>query len=451
MRVVLPESRTPINLQGGWPTPRLHPVRDLRAASASLFSQPDVEQLLRYGPGLGRPPLRNLIGSWLGDFYRPAAGPVPGERIGETNGASNGLATILQKFTDPAHTRAVWMVEPTYFLACPIFRDAGLAGRIRGAPEGGDGVDLDLLARALQDADDSWPADGPPSPGKSARLGYPKIYRHVVYLIPTFSNPSGRTMTAENRRKLVLLARKHDALLVSDDVYDVLRWPASETSSIESLGKPSPRLVDVDRELDGTRLFGNAVSNGSFSKIVAPGMRLGWIEATPAFTTAIRTVGATSSGGGQAHFSSLFVEKLLESGSLAKHINEVLVPTYRTRYYALVRAIRRHLYPLGVRIVADEATRTTDVAGGFFLYLSFGGGVEIASEVARIALGHFSLKISPGSIFGVPDDPLSDARGKSTYYNGTRLCWAWHEEDEIVQGIERLAVVVRIVQRALLR
>lgn len=268
----------------------MHPVKDLEAASSSLFRQEDVaKELLRYGAGLGRPSLRDLIGKWLNDFYLPAAGSIPGARIGETNGASNGLATILQKFTDPVYTRAVWMVEPTYFLACPIFRDAGLAGRIRGTPEGPDGVDLDFLASELQRVDETWP-DKTSGPSKSAKLGYPKVYRHVVYLIPTFSNPSGKTMTLENRKRLVQLARKHDALLISDDVYDVLRWPAKEGVSAEALPKPSPRLVDVDRELEGTSTFGNAVSNGSFSKIVAPGMRLGWIEATPVFCTNIRTV-----------------------------------------------------------------------------------------------------------------------------------------------------------------
>lgn len=292
MRVQLPESRSQINLQRGWPSARLHPVQALEAASASLFRQDDAAEQFFYGPGLGKPSLRELIANWLTDFYAPTAGPVTAGRVGVTNGASNGLATVLQKFTDPKYTRAVWMVEPTYFLACPIFRDAGLAGRIKGAPEGSDGVDLNFLAAALQDVDDSWPRDGDgASPGKSAELGYPKIYRHVIYLVPTFSNPSGKTMSLESRRRLVRLARKHDALLISDDVYDMLRWPAREDGGSEAVAVvPPPRLVDVDRELESATTFGNAVSNGSFSKIVAPGMRLGWIEASPAFTATIRTV-----------------------------------------------------------------------------------------------------------------------------------------------------------------
>lgn len=160
--------------------------------------------------------------------------------------------------------------------------------------------------------------------------------------------------------------------------------------------------------------------------------------------------GATASGGGQAHFSSLVVEKILEGGKLTSHINEVLIPTYRKRYSAMVGAIRRHLYPLGVRLVSDPSLKEEGVAGGFFLYISFGvGTAEVASEIARISLQQFNLQIGPGHIFGVPDDPLSGDRGRATYYGGARLCWAWHEEKELVEGIERLAIVVKGVQRAM--
>ncbi|KAF3804027.1 hypothetical protein GCG54_00008531 [Colletotrichum gloeosporioides] len=245
-------------------------------------------------------------------LLRPIRWSIPSERIVITNGASNGLATILQKFTDPS-TRAVWMADPTYFLACPIFRDAGLMARIRGAPEGEDGVDLDFLAKALQEVDDGWPADASLPPRKLAKTGYPKIYKHVIYLIPTFSNPRGKTMGIENRRKLVQLARKHDALIITDDVYDMLRW-----------------------------------------------------------------------------------------------------------------------------LVADNGD--SNVAGGFFLYVSF--GKLTGAEIAQVALQDFNLKIAPGSIFAVPDDPLSTSRGETSCFNGARLCWAWHEKEELVEGIERLAAAI---------
>ncbi|KAF9871276.1 aminotransferase [Colletotrichum karsti] len=432
-----------INLQGGWPTPRLHPVEALESASASLFRQKDINKQLLYGPELGSGSLRESIGRWLNDFYAPSAGSIPSERILITNGASNGLATILQKFTDPT-TRAVWMVEPTYFLACPIFRDAGLMGRIRGAPEGEDGVDLKFLTKALQEIDDSWPSDAPLPPRKLTKAGYPKIYKHIIYLIPTFSNPSGKTMSTENRKKLVQLARKHDALIVTDDVYDMLSWSADDEGRMTSGGVSQcpPRIVDIDRDMEGVTAFGNSMSNGSFSKIVAPGMRVGWLEGTPDFIAAMGTVGASVSGGCQGHFASLVIDQMLQSGVMVKHINETLIPVYRERYFALTSAIKNFLYPLGVKLVGEKSSVT--VAGGFFLYVSF--GEYSGEEIARVALEEFNLKIAPGSIFAVPDDPLSANRGKSSYFNGARLCWAWHEKEEIVEGIERLAAAIRRIK-----
>jgi len=119
--------------------------------------------------------------------------------------------------------------------------------------------------------------------------------------VPTFSNPSGKTMSLSNREKLVKIARKYDALLVSDDVYDSLQWTTSSTTSSSSLNKALlPRLVDIDRSmkpLPSADSFGNAMSNGSFSKIAGPGVRTGWAEATPKFTYGLSQCGSSRSGG----------------------------------------------------------------------------------------------------------------------------------------------------------
>jgi DNA-binding transcriptional MocR family regulator len=114
-----------------------------------------------------------------------------------------------------------------------------------------------------------------------------KIYRHIIYCVPTFSNPSFKTMTLQRREQLVRLAREYDALVITDDVYDFLQWPSSLSAERLSLDKAIlPRIVDVDRYLDGGTEregadgFGNAASNGSFSKICGPGLRTGWCEGT---------------------------------------------------------------------------------------------------------------------------------------------------------------------------
>lgn len=104
-------------------------------------------------------------------------------------------------------------------------------------------------------------------------------------------------MSLERRQQLVKVAREFDALVVTDDVYDQLQWPASPYSTQSSLDKAIlPRIVDIDRyhdggtERSGADGFGNAVSNGSFSKILAPGSRTGWLEGTAKFTYGLSQV-----------------------------------------------------------------------------------------------------------------------------------------------------------------
>ena len=89
-------------------------------------------------------------------------------------------------------------------------------------------------------------------------------------------------MTLDRRRALVRLARKYDALIITDDVYDMLQWPASSGDDTTLNKAYLPRMVDVDRYLDGGPVdeYGHAVSNGSFSKIAGPGCRTGWAEGT---------------------------------------------------------------------------------------------------------------------------------------------------------------------------
>lgn len=94
-------------------------------------------------------------------------------------------------------------------------------------------------------------------------------------------------MSLKRREQLVRCARDHDALVICDDVYDFLQWPANPSSSTSSLNRAIlPRVVDIDRVLDGGAEgedgngFGNVISNGSFSKLAAPGLRVGWAEAT---------------------------------------------------------------------------------------------------------------------------------------------------------------------------
>lgn len=136
-----------INLLRGWPSPDLLPAGLLSAACQRILADPvESVPILQYAPDPGYQPLRERLAQWLGQHY----GVEPdANRICITGGASQNLACILQSFTDPHYTRAVWMVAPCYHLSFGIFEDSGFAGRLRAAPEDDEGLDVEELERRL--------------------------------------------------------------------------------------------------------------------------------------------------------------------------------------------------------------------------------------------------------------------------------------------------------------
>ncbi|CZR62218.1 related to aromatic amino acid aminotransferase and related proteins [Phialocephala subalpina] len=432
-----------INLQLGWPTPRLFPAEQLAAATTSSLLDPEIaKSALIYGPDLGYTPFRESVAEWLTSFYQPPSGAIPIDRIAITGGASQNLASILQVFSDPNTTRRIWMVEPTYFLACTIFQDAGFAGRLRGVPENEHGIDIEFLRKKLSKFEYEASQNGVYHEIKPTTQ-YGKIFRHILYLTPTFSNPSAKTMSTPVRQQLLSLTREYDMLIISDDVYDFLRWPAEETKSTSVKMAPiTPRLVDLDRATSSDDSWGNSISNGSFSKIVAPGVRVGWAEASTKIILRLSQNGATRSGGAPSHLTSTFLDHLLSSGAMQKHIDEILIRTYQSRYRVLMKAIKTHLEPLGVRITTGapytvpEDNNTIVPAGGFFTYITFPPELPSADVIAKRAKDEQALTFAYGAMFVVKGDETSAERSKQGFGNGARLCWAWHEEEEIEKGLK---------------
>ncbi|KPM43217.1 hypothetical protein AK830_g3310 [Neonectria ditissima] len=435
-------SKEPINLLLGWPTPALHPDCSLlNAATVVLADNETSTPALRYGPQLGREALRQGVASWLTDLYQPTAGEITFDRVGITGGASVNLTNILLRFSDPVYTQRVWMIEPTYFMACPMIEDAGLTGKLRGVPEDEEGLDISYLRDAITEA------DAENASGLKPIKNYPKLFKHIIYAVPTFSNPRGKIMSLRRREELLQVARQHDALIITDDVYDALRWPIEETATLESIGPLPPRIVDLDRILPGHSQWGNSVSNGSFSKIIAPGMRVGWLEATPKFVEQMGKVGASSSGGCIGHFSSSLISQMITTGEFERHILDVLVPTYRKRYNAMLTAVEEYLVPLGVTVDTGLPYRSNEnsekVAGGYFMYITFPDGLPSADELATWAKTSQALTFAPGSIFTVRGDEGSERRSQTTFGRGARLSWGWNPDNVIVEGVQRLAVVVQ--------
>lgn len=149
-----------INLARGSPSPALIPVRDIQNAANRVLTSPSVwEEGLDYGADAGYHPLRHNIAKWLTDFYcdgrTESSMNEPrkpdDERICVTGGASQNLACILQIYTDPLYTKAIFVVEPAYFLSFRVFTDAGFDGKLKGIPEDEEGVDIKILEQGLQE------------------------------------------------------------------------------------------------------------------------------------------------------------------------------------------------------------------------------------------------------------------------------------------------------------
>ncbi|KXJ95646.1 pyridoxal phosphate-dependent transferase [Microdochium bolleyi] len=510
--------KTPINLHRGWPSTSLLPVEPLKKAAQAALSREAIRtpsSALLYAPDPGLQELREVLAGWLGQFYgaphsgddgsttktttKATAAAAVADQITITGGASQSLANVLASFTDPSYTRAVWMVAPAYFLACPIMADAGFGaptGKMRAVPEDDEGIDLDFLSAGLKRMDQSSHEDDcdrhqqAENSSNSERTGhgqqplykdpypYRKIYRHVIYCVPTFANPSGKTMSLRRRRRLVELAREHDALVVCDDVYDMLQWSTAIDSSEEAdLNRAIlPRLVDIDLSLGpsehdralsvstsssgggtattinatgGTsptaaqsKHFGHAISNGSFSKLAGPGLRTGWTQSTADFALGLSQTGATRSGGAPSQFTASIVCELLRSGELQREIESVLRPAFRRRHGLIMRAVEDHLTePFGVAVGSGRLDG--GVFGGYFIWLTLPVGTDKgpfpgARAIAERCKRDEELIVGYGGMFEVQGD--EDAVKLD---HAIRLCFAWEEEGNLVQGVERMGRAIK--------
>lgn len=153
-----------IDLFRGHPNRSLLPKDALASASATVMASPEVQaQALMYGPDEGYTPLRHHVAEWLTSFYQPIE-PITADRICITGGASQNLACILQVYSDPVYTRHVWMVAPTYFLACRMMDDAGFTGRMRGIREDESGLNLASLRQQLIASEEQAEKEGNSKP-----------------------------------------------------------------------------------------------------------------------------------------------------------------------------------------------------------------------------------------------------------------------------------------------
>lgn len=257
------------------------------------------------------------------------------------------------------------------------------------------------------------------------------MYRHVIYVVPTFANPSGQIMSLRRRKQLVLLARQHDALVIADDVYDHLSWLQDAKGLNNTI---LPRIVDIDHELfkgptrHGADGFGNAISNGTFSKIMGPGCRTGWVEASEKFTYGLSQVGSTRSGGAPSQLAAAIVAEVMKAGDLNHQIDSVLRPVLETRCKIMIEALSEWLSPLGVS--------WKNVHGGYFVWVNL--PIPLAQDFAVKAKNEANVVVAPGHDFRVNGDDKG-----SNFNSSFRLCFAWESEARIILAIKNLSLVLK--------
>lgn len=427
-----------INFFKGHPTISLLPTTELAEAYQKVLvetpsSEPDYENdpenrhPLQYGLDPGNATIRQTLARWTAGKY--GRSPANCDTFNLTNGLSFGAGAVLSGCTSANVTKHAFLVSPTYFLINYSFADFGFAGNMSAVAEtpGGD-YDLDLVLLQNQLAQLNA-QHGFEKVGDSeinvfddpTERGPRKFYRYVMYLVPTFSNPGGLTYSLKTRQKLLEIARQNDMLLLSDDVYDFLGY----TREMPPL---KLNYLDADTLPHGWK-FGNTVSNSSFSKIVAPGLRVGWHEtATPHLAQQLATLGPVKSGGTPSQLNTFVIQELINSGRLDAIIDK-LATAYLARAQTMLRALGTYL--------PRKYTSFYGGAGGYFVWVSIEApGLNVADTIRKVKQNH-GVIIADGSNFEVSDNSLGWGRTHA------RLCVALLTNEQIDKGIQLWGEVIR--------
>lgn len=364
-----------ISFYAGFPDPASLPASDI-IESTRVAIETEGEWALQYGTPAGDERLIEELLRKLARDQKIEAGP---DQVLITNGAAQALSMIVDMLVEPGDV--VISEAPTWMGAVFNFRTAG--AEVHDVPVDEHGTDTGSLRRILESLRDQ---------GRRAKL---------AYVIPNFQNPTGITMTLERRRQLLAIADEFDVPIVEDDAYFDLRYS----------GEPVPSLFSLDRS-------GRVMYMGTFSKIMAAGMRLGWVIA---HRDVISRLLALKEDGGTSPFASYVATEFAASGTLVEHIQE-LRGIYRLRRDAMLAALERQM-PAG--------TTWTRPEGGFFIWVRFPEKVNINALAA--AARERGVEISPGPVF------YFDGRGA----NEMRLSYSFANEDQIERGIAILAQEAR--------
>ena len=390
-----------IDLGWGHPSARLHPSAALAAAADHALRRPTLTDAdtaavaaaipLQYGATQGYGPLLESLAAYLSTQDAYGGRRVDPATLFLTAGASQGIDLATTLLTRPGAT--VLVEEPTYYLIGQIFRDHGL--QIATVPADADGLDTAALERMLRD-------DG--------------LRPRLLYTIPAYQNPNGSVLPLARRRHLIELSRQYGFTILADEVYQLLHYgpppppPMAMLAMEMGIATPDNPAHDADA--------GGVISLGSFSKILAPGLRLGWLQSTPAIIRRFTDAGLTASGGGLNHFAATLAHTMLELGLLQENIAG-LRRVYGERRDAVAAMLRAEL---------SDRIAFTPPGGGYFFWLTL-RNADLDAAALLPAAQAAGVSYRPGAAF-------SAAGG---FPNALRIAISLYETDEIIAGLRRLS------------
>ncbi|TVR68202.1 MAG: PLP-dependent aminotransferase family protein [Sphaerobacteraceae bacterium] len=356
-----------ISLATGIPSPELYPIELIRGLLDEALHT-DGQALLQHCPTEGYWPLRSSLGDWMAGDGKP----VDPENVLVVAGSQQGLYLLARTLLDPDDL--VVIESPTYLGALQVFRAAG--ARLLPIPVDSNGMRVGLLEDLL------------------ARRR-PKL----IYTLPSFQNPSGGTMNLDRRRRLLDLAERYRIPIIEDDPYSVLRYE----------GPALPTLHAMDQR-------GIVIHLSTFSKILFPGFRIGWIAGPQPILKRLALMKQIVDLDTNP-LAQWAVWALLDRGHLREHVEE-LQSIYPYRRDLMLEALQRHCTGL---------LQWNRPHGGFYIWARLTDGLrarDLLPEAAR-----FGVSVAPGESFHVDDE------GESTL----RLNFTLPAAEEIDEGIRRLA------------
>ncbi len=376
-----------ISFAGGLPAPDVFPVQRFKEACHKVLTE-QASNALQYGATEGYEPLRELIASNMARYGIKARV----ENVLITSGSQQALDLIGKLFINAGDH--VLVEAPTYLGALQAFNIYG--AEYLAVPSDENGLRTDLLEAPLRSG--------------------PKF----MYVLPNFQNPAGTTLSEGRRHELVLLADRYGIPIVEDDPYGQLRYE----------GEHLPPLVVLDREnlrRDKGYSIGNVIYLSTFSKTLAPGLRLGWIVAPPEVIGKL----AQLKQGADLHtstFTQFVAYEVARDGFLDSHV-KLIRKVYRERRDVMLQALQEFFPP---------AVTWTHPQGGLFLWVTLPQSLDIQA-IFRSALEQ-NVAFVPGDSFYAND---SRDKNECEGCRHMRLNFSNATPEQIREGIRRLAAAVK--------